>query len=94
MVDTARLRAAAPRSCIPCATALGAPPRSGERAGEASRLDVSVVCVITAPAPPNLAGLDADSPASILCVELVRLVDGVQDEGLLQLAELTMAGEA
>jgi hypothetical protein len=41
--------------------------------------------------PPNLAGLDSDSPAAILAVELVRIVEGVQDEWLHRLAELAVA---
>ena len=43
---------------------------------------------------PHLAGLDPDTLATVLCVELVRLVGGVQDEGLRQIAELVVIERA
>jgi len=86
------LRTAAPRQCIGRSTALGASARSRGRATETSRPEGPSVRVVTAPTPPNLAGLDCDALATILCVELVRVVEGVQDEGLQRLAELATAG--
>jgi len=58
----------------------------------ASRLDGPMDCVDKAPTPLNFARLDPDSLAAILTVQLVRLVEGVHDEGLRQLAE-TMADD-
>jgi hypothetical protein len=44
--------------------------------------------------PPSLAGLDAETLATVLCVELVRVVEHVEHEHLSRLASLAMAGEA
>ena len=39
---------------------------------------------------PDLTGLDPAALAAILSIELVRIVEGVQDEGLRRLAEYSL----